>query len=141
MPIRPENRDRYPPDWPEISARVREEAGQRCEWCKAQNGALIARGKGADANTYMMPHGETFDAKTGVFLGLSRGSEYDVDRFAKVVLTVAHLDHTPENCARDNLVALCQRCHNRYDAPMRRAGIAERRRAEMAAGDLFERKD
>lgn len=32
-----------------------------------------------------------------------------------VVLTVAHLDHTPENCADDNLEAMCQRCHLRYD--------------------------
>ena len=45
---------------------------------------------------------------------------------ATVVLTVAHLDHTPENCADDNLAALCQRCHNRYDAPMRRQGIRAR---------------
>jgi len=52
-------------------------------------------------------------------------------------LTVAHLDHTPENCADDNLKALCQRCHNRYDMPMRRAGIRERARAAMACADLF----
>jgi len=36
-----------------------------------------------------------------------------------VVLTIAHLDHTPENCERENLRALCQRCHNRYDAAHR----------------------
>jgi len=59
----------------------------------------------------------------------------------KVVLTDAHLDHTPENCARDNLAALCQRCHNRYDAPMRRAGIVARRRAKMANLDLFFQED
>src|SRR3990172_9511776 len=34
---------------------------------------------------------------------------------SKVILTVAHLDHTPENCDDDNLKALCQRCHLRYD--------------------------
>ena len=137
MPIRPENRDRYPAEWKEISDRVREEAGQRCEWCAAENGALIARGKGADTGTYMMHDGRTFSTETGDFLGLSWLLEYDVDRFTKIVLTVAHLDHQPENCTRDNLVALCQRCHNRYDAPMRRRGIAERQRAEMADGDLF----
>lgn len=31
MPIRPENRDRYPPDWPEIRARILRRAGNRCE--------------------------------------------------------------------------------------------------------------
>jgi 5-methylcytosine-specific restriction endonuclease McrA len=34
---------------------------------------------------------------------------------SKVVLTVAHLDHTPENCDDANLAALCQKCHNNYD--------------------------
>jgi 5-methylcytosine-specific restriction endonuclease McrA len=38
----------------------------------------------------------------------------------KVILTVAHYpDSDPMNCAEDNLHALCQRCHNRADAPMR----------------------
>ena len=39
---------------------------------------------------------------------------------ARIVLTVAHLDHTPENCSLDNLRALCQRCHNRYDEEHRK---------------------
>ena len=46
---------------------------------------------------------------------------------SNVVLTVAHLDHQPENNADDNLAALCQRCHNTYDAPMRAAGIKARK--------------
>lgn len=32
-------------------------------------------------------------------------------------LTVAHLNHTPEDCRRENLRALCAPCHLRYDAP------------------------
>lgn len=54
------------------------------------------------------------------------------------MLTVAHLDHVPENCAPGNLKAMCQRCHNTYDAPMRRAGIERRRREKAAMGDLFD---
>lgn len=38
---------------------------------------------------------------------------------SKVVLTIAHLDHTPENYDPTNLRALCQRCHNKYDAQHR----------------------
>ena len=34
----------------------------------------------------------------------------------KRTLTVAHLDHTPENCCADNLCAMCAPCHLRYDA-------------------------
>ncbi len=55
-----------------------------------------------------------------------------------VVLTVAHLDHQPWNCADENLKAMCQRCHNRYDAPMRRAGIQARARESMRTPDLLD---
>ena len=34
----------------------------------------------------------------------------------RLTLTVAHLNHTPEDCRRDNLRALCAPCHLRYDA-------------------------
>lgn len=34
----------------------------------------------------------------------------------KRTLTVAHLDHTPENCEPGNLRAMCAPCHLRYDA-------------------------
>lgn len=102
MPISPENRKRYPPDWKQISQRVREEAGQMCEGspdypdCRAVNGE---------------PHPVT-------------GS--------RVVLTVAHLDHQPENCERDNLRAWCQRCHLNYDRNHHR--INRRRNAWLALG-------
>lgn len=39
MPIRPENLALYPKDWKQISLRIRmERAGNRCEWCRAENG-------------------------------------------------------------------------------------------------------
>lgn len=38
MPIKPENRNKYPPDWRAISLRVRTEAGWKCELCDAENG-------------------------------------------------------------------------------------------------------
>jgi hypothetical protein len=94
MPIRHENRHRYPPNWSSIRrAIVQERAGNVCEWegCGAVNG---------------QPHPIT-------------GS--------KVVLTCAHLDHTPENCDPSNLRAWCQLHHNTYDAPMRLAGRLARR--------------
>jgi hypothetical protein len=38
MPIRPENKSRYPKDWPAISKRIRfERALNRCEVCGAEN--------------------------------------------------------------------------------------------------------
>lgn len=108
MPIRPENRARYPRDWKTISLRIRERAGNRCEGspdfpdCRAENG---------------QPHPDT-------------GS--------RVVLTVAHLDHQPENCDPANLKAMCQRCHLHYDRDHHAQARYRTRREGMAAGDLLE---
>lgn len=56
---------------------------------------------------------------------------------SKVVLTTAHVhDHRPEAASLLNLAALCQRCHNRHDAVMRRKGIQERRHKRQVR--LFE---
>jgi hypothetical protein len=53
----------------------------------------------------------------------------------KVVLTTAHVfDHRPEAASLLNLAALCQLCHNRHDAKMRREGI--RQRCLAASGQL-----
>jgi len=113
MPIRPENRSRYPKDWKQISERIRfGRAGGRCE-CEGHCG---------------IEHGDRCVARHG---------DRHPDTNSIVVLTVAHLDHEPENCHPGNLKAMCQRCHNRYDMPNRRAGIAERKRAAMNMTDLF----
>ena len=61
-------------------------------------------------------------------------------RIIRIVLTVARLDHKPENCSDKNLAALCQRCHNAYDAPTRARNLWERQHQAMAAGDLFDGK-
>ena len=55
------------------------------------------------------------------------GEPFDTHRRT---LTVAHLDHTPENCERSNLRALCAPCHLRYDA----AQHAESRRRRRLGG-------
>lgn len=48
MPIKPENRHRYPADWPAIRARILARAGNACEKCKAPNRTRIARGAGPE---------------------------------------------------------------------------------------------
>lgn len=37
MPIRPEERSRYPKEWPQIREHIRERAGDKCELCGALN--------------------------------------------------------------------------------------------------------
>ncbi|MFP3986932.1 hypothetical protein U9R90_05395 [Streptomyces sp. E11-3] len=51
-----------------------------------------------------------------------------------VVLTVAHLDHQPENVDPANLMAACQACHLRYDAAHHRETRARTRRTQIEAG-------
>lgn len=57
---------------------------------------------------------------------------------SKVRLSVARLDHDPTNNDALNLRALCQRCHNLHDAPMRQLHAAETRRRKLNNLHLFE---
>lgn len=138
MPIRPENRDRYPKDWPQISQAIRQAAGNKCEWCGVPNGQLGGR---LSAGTWCPAAGWDHPAdrpvEGGEFACEAPDGSIPTLRIVRIVLTVAHLDHQPENCDRANLKALCQRCHNLYDAPKRRAGIVERARAALGIDDLF----
>ena len=135
MPIRAENRDRYPKDWKAISKRIREDRAQgRCE-CTGECGLthfMLEDGAQVD-----LP--QSLSVWSGPFrCTATNGQPHPVTK-SPVILTVAHKDHRPENCDEANIAAWCQRCHNRYDAPMRRAGIQERARAKKAADDLFQR--
>lgn len=52
-------------------------------------------------------------------------------------LTVHHIDHQPENCSRENLIALCAPCHLKADAKHHaetRKREGERHEAIQAAG-------
>ncbi len=98
MPIKPENKKLYPDNWNEIRERIRQRAKDRCEWCGVVNHYCINR--------------------------ISRepclSDEYEAIR---VVCTVAHLDHNPQNNSDDNLAFLCQKCHNNYDRKHRNQTI------------------
>ena len=57
---------------------------------------------------------------------------------SQVVLTLAHVwDKAPESASLLNLAALCQRCHNRWDAADRAESRARKRLARLLqAGQL-----
>ena len=57
----------------------------------------------------------------------------------KIILTVAHLDHNEQNCDDDNLKAMCQRCHLRYDRSQHARNASATRRAISAALQVPER--
>lgn len=142
MPIRAENRGRYPADWPQISRRVRDRAGDRCEFCAVPNGATIRRAVAEGMPVWRHEYDPCYlnsrSAIDGSEVAGSAEDDCDFGKPVRVILTVAHLDHQPENCADDNLRALCQRCHNHLDAATRRAGTAARAKASRALADLFQ---
>lgn len=138
MPIKPENRSRYPANWNEIRAAILARAGDCCEQCKVANGKRIARGAGPFASTYQVDTAEVFDAETGEYIASVRMSEYQVKSMVTIVLTIAHLDHQPENCDPANLRAWCQMHHLRYDAAHHAETARATRHDRKAIADLFE---
>lgn len=139
MPIRPENKSRYPADWPAISARIRARANQRCEACGVPNYELGGRDPSGTWHK-ALPQGEKLLGLDWPHPGFKAWCEGWPERLrvVKIILTVAHLNHQPEDCRDENLKAWCQRCHNLYDAAMRRRGVQERAKAGRAIGDLLD---
>lgn len=58
-----------------------------------------------------------------------------------VVLTIAHMDHDETHADPDRCRALCQRCHNAWDAPHRLSNAAKTRRAKSPQADLVDLLD
>ncbi len=112
MPIRASEKSRYPSDWKAIRQEVRERAGWRCE------------GSPGFYPDCRADHGQPHPV-TG----------------SRVVLTTAHLDHTPENNGtpgdRPNLRAMCQRCHLTYDARLHAHNAAITRHRTKGQQDLY----
>lgn len=50
---------------------------------------------------------------------------------SRVVLTIRHIDYDIKNNVHYNLIALCQRCHNKLDMPLR---MKNRKKTEMEKG-------
>lgn len=135
MPIRPENRKRYPKHWKAIVAQVRERSGDRCEGspafpdCRVPNGAVGYRVDGR-----WVELGESAEA-AGLAVDAAIADGFKVTR---IVLTTAHLDHVPEHCDLANLRHLCQRCHLAYDADHHAETRAATRRKHANTRELFE---
>jgi 5-methylcytosine-specific restriction endonuclease McrA len=121
MPIKAENRHRYPPNWRAIRLAILDRAENRCEQCRVPNHAWRNNATGQ----------WTHDA------GLAEAWGLDGDKIARIVLTVAHLDHAPEHNDPANLAALCQRCHLAYDADHHAKTAYRTRCVRKTAGDLF----
>jgi hypothetical protein len=158
MPIRPENKHRYPDNWEALSTQVKTASGYRCVGCGlrqyavgyreadgafvplAGNGPCDAAGSGQrwrDGARLTYSEALEFATAQNDHESPGGGQSYDAEghHWIVIVLTVGHRDHNPENCAIENLACWCQRCHNRYDVQSRRSGVRERQHERQ--GDLL----
>jgi 5-methylcytosine-specific restriction endonuclease McrA len=123
MPIKAENRARYPSRWAEIRAAILARAEDACEFCGRPNRVWTISGQ------------DLWREDKAELEALARPGE----RLYRIVLTIAHIDDPdPANCAPENLKALCQRCHNQWDAPMRARNARATRRAGLVCRELFD---
>lgn len=138
MPIRPENRGRYPANWKQI----REAILTRADWCCEQSGCGVRN----YSVGHWLPEG-IFRRVTAVTHQTYREARQhaadwhwsvgdDEPAPIVIVLTIAHLDHTPENCDPANLRALCQRHHLALDADHHKATAYATRRARLGNLEL-----
>jgi hypothetical protein len=135
MPIRPEFRPLYPPDWAALSRRVRfERAGGRCQRCARPHLVQVR----------CLPDGRWFDETVRTWRDrCGRPARWPdlIDaihaRMTRVVLAAAHLDNDPANNRLSNLRGLCQRCHMLHDRPFHLAQRWLTYRRRWAIGDLF----
>ena len=129
MPIRRENLERYPENWDSaVRPAILKRARNCCESCGVPNGVIGYRD---EAGTF---HGL---ARPGYLVPYIQSLNPDVHVF-RIVLTVAHLDHRPENSDPANLRAWCQRCHLQYDTQHHVETARTNRRARLAMRDLFD---
>ena len=115
----PMDAKKYPPDWRQISKRIRERSAGQCE-CHGERG--LHREHPGPRRCVERQHAD------GMWM---RG---------RVVLTVAHLNHDPMDCRDENLRAMCQRCHLRYDSKLHVTHARAKRRERLAVRDMFEGK-
>jgi hypothetical protein len=100
----PMDRKLYPPNWGAIARAIKAEVDWRCEFC----GRPCLR-PGELPQEFMTRLCTTGNVETCPVVAEYRKAP------RRFLLTVAHLNHMPADCERDNLKALCSPCHCRYD--------------------------
>lgn len=127
MPI---DKTKYPKNWNAISRMIRHRDGWRCVWCGLVNGVIGYRHQGE----FIQLANCIANAGMEVDAAIEDGH-----KVIRIVLTVAHLDHTPANCDPENLVSLCQKCHLVYDQQhhQRNAALTRQRKRLQTQQPLF----
>lgn len=147
MPIKPENRDRYPDDWKAVSHAAKERAGWRCvhPGCTARQYS-VGRWMPVGSDARWTPHADYAEnyqharqmaAEYAFFLFGDGPAPKHEPPVIVIVLTTAHLDHDPTNCAPENLAPMCQRHHLAYDAKHHAQTAYATRKKAANTSELF----
>ncbi len=108
------DRSLYPGNWEEIAHGVKQQANWRCEECgrpcRKPGESLQSMMQRINWNGVLEECWPTEEWEDAEEFGLMK-----IQKPTRFVLTVAHLNHKPEDCSRGNLKALCSVCHLEYD--------------------------
>jgi hypothetical protein len=131
MPIK--DKTQYPTNWKQISLAIRERAGNRCEWegCGIRNGSIGYRLLNFTQEFVELGHVD--EPASMEQESKSIDAIMDGYKIIRIILTVAHLNHTPSDCRPENLMALCQMHHLRLDAKHHAVNAAKTRKAKAMA--------
>lgn len=111
---------RYPANWKsEIRPGILDRAGNRCEQCGLLNYSIViakTRIAAVEGCSYAWAK-----ENLGFYHCVEDGPAIII------VLTIAHLNHDTSNNSKENLQALCQRCHLSHDAYFHAANARKKR--------------
>lgn len=132
---------KYPANWKtEIRPAILKRAKDCCEICGLKNGLLISRDNknGLVKDLIDGPVWEYDEMGKLVHSDVSwRLSDWDSFHHARVVLTIAHLDHDVKNNDYGNLQALCQKCHLDLDRVQHRTNARNTVNNKKGLQDMF----
>nr|WP_290226365.1 HNH endonuclease [Trichocoleus desertorum] len=123
----PMNRKLYPKNWDAIALAIKTEVNWTCENCDRpcrRPGETDGDLQDRIYNEHAQWWDDLWETEDDEEFG-----EIEHIKPVRFTLTVAHLDHQPENCDRSNLRAWCSVCHCRYDLkamPLKKRLKAER---------------
>lgn len=116
MPINPEFKHHYGPEWRKvIRPRILARAEHRCEQCDAPNHEFVLRGFSGDFPGAWRLDKPKEGWRDGIGSYIANWEGPARLRTVRIVLGVAHLNHTPGDNRDENLKALCQWCHFAHD--------------------------
>lgn len=131
---------KYAKNWKAIRAAILERSGHCCEKCGVANKQLGYRDAEGKFYSWSLIEDSLENNGHDLFDDVLKNcfdKKGNPTKAIRIVLTVAHLDHNTENNDKQNLKALCQRCHLGHDLQHHRKNAKETNRKKKGLQNLF----